>query len=173
MASGAHTAVGRHHLPDEFAALDSAETRTPETDISSSDHEGSPSRSSKSRAQVKKQRKDQHETKPSVPSLRPAKDILSRIRHDPALKESEYVIGYLDRHLPDPVEIDVSEWKGGRDIEEEDWIPQHRILYFRKKGEADGRKVWDRETRLDRLFGSGIPETTDSSPKKEGGKDKT
>ena len=64
--------------------------------------------------------------------------------------------------MPDPMEMDVSDWKGGADVTEEDWIPQHRILYFRRKGDPEWRKVWDRQKRLDRLFGSGISETTDT-----------
>ena len=39
---------------------------------------------------------------------------------------------------------------------DEEWIPQHRIMYFRKKEDDEGRRVWDRATRLDRLFGSGV-----------------
>lgn len=47
-------------------------------------------------------------------------------------------------------------WKGGGDVTDEEFIPLHRIAWFRLKGEG-GRKVWDREMRLDRLFGSGVP----------------
>ena len=58
------------------------------------------------------------------------------------------------------MEMDVSAWKGGvADITDEEWIPQHRIMYFRKKGEGEGeeeRRVWDRAARLDRLFRSGV-----------------
>ena len=55
------------------------------------------------------------------------------------------------------MELDVSAWKGGvADFTDEEWIPQHRIMYFRKKGDEEGRRVWDRVTRLDRLFGSGV-----------------
>ena len=55
------------------------------------------------------------------------------------------------------MEMDVSAWKGGvSDFTDEEWIPQHRIMYFRKKGEGEGRRVWDRAMRLDRLFGSGV-----------------
>lgn len=54
------------------------------------------------------------------------------------------------------MEMDVSAWKGGvADITDEEWIPQHRIMYFRKKGEEE-RRVWDRAARLDRLFRSGV-----------------
>ena len=96
--------------------------------------------------------RDQH----SKPLLRPANDILSRIRHDPALEESDFIVGYHDRHEPEVMEMDVSAWKGGGDFTDEEWIPQHRILYFRRKGDEPGRRIWDREKRLDRLFGSGI-----------------
>jgi len=92
--------------------------------------------------------------------LRPAKEILSRIRHDPSLNEADYIVGYLDRHAPAPMEVDVVAWKGGLDTTDEEWIPQHRILYFRKRGE-EGR-VWDREKRLDRVFGTGIHDEADS-----------
>lgn len=151
---------------DIYASIFGTETRTPDTDISSSDHDTpvSTSNLSKSRARAKKVPKSNQESSSGTPSLRPAKDILSRIRHDPTLNEGEYIIGYLDRHLPEPVEMDVSDWRGGGDVTEEEWIPQHRILYFRRKGEEEGRKVWDREKRLDRLFGSGLPESKASSP---------
>ena len=127
---------------------------------SDSDSSTSPSPSRKpttSRSRAKKARKAAHQTQDSKPSLRPAKDILSRIRHDPLLKESDFIVGYIDRHVPEMMEIDVSAWKGGvTDFTDEEWIPQHRIMYFRKKGDGERRRVWDRATRLDRLFGSGV-----------------
>ncbi|KAL9137268.1 MAG: hypothetical protein Q9175_001520 [Cornicularia normoerica] len=125
---------------------------------SSSDTSPSPSRKRTiSRSRAKKARKAAHQTQNSKPSLRPAKDILSRIRHDPSLNESDFIVGYIDRHAPEMMEIDVSAWKGGvADVTDEEWIPQHRIMYFRKKGDGEGRRVWDRATRLDRLFGSGV-----------------
>lgn len=131
---------------------------------SNSDSSTPPSRKpSLPRSRAKKARKRAHQTQQSKPSLRPANDILFRIRHDPALEESDFVVGYLDRHCPDVMEMDVSSWKGGGDVTDEEWIPQHRIVYFRKKSDESGRKVWDRATRLDRLFGGGVvveePET--------------
>ena len=57
------------------------------------------------------------------------------------------------------MEMNVSAWKGGGDVTDEEWIPQHRILYFRREGDREeGRHVWNRAERLDRIFGSGIPE---------------
>lgn len=65
--------------------------------------------------------------------------------------------------------MDASAWKGGvADVTDEEWIPQHRIMYFRKKGDEEGEKVWDRATRLDRLFGSGVAVASDEGrPKGE------
>ena len=143
-----------------------------DSEYTSSDSASSPRKPSLPKSKAKKARKAAHQTQSSKPSLRPAKDILSRIRHDPALDESEYIVGYHDRHL-DVMEMDVSSWKGGGDSTDEEWIPQHRILYFRKKGEEDDRRIWDRATRLDRLFGSGIaadlrmPDVPESNPEVE------
>lgn len=111
------------------------------------------------------QSRDQH----SKPLLRPANDIVSRIRHDPALDESDFIVGYHDRHAPEVMEMDVSAWKGGGDFTDEEWIPQHRILYFRRKGDEPGRRIWDREKRLDRLFGSGIVDGSDEQNELEPG----
>ncbi|KAF6222776.1 hypothetical protein HO133_000824 [Letharia lupina] len=129
-----------------------------DSDSPSSDSSPSPSRKpTTSRSRAKKARKAAHRNQNSKPSLRPAKDVLSRIRHDPSLHESDFVVGYIDRHAPEMMEMDVSAWKGGvADVTDEEWIPQHRIMYFRKKGDGEGRRVWDRATRLDRLFGSGV-----------------
>lgn len=130
-----------------------------DSEANDSDSSASPSRQfSLPRSRAKKVRKAAHKTQQSKPLLRPAKDILSRIRHDPALEESDFIVGYLDRHCPDVMEMAVSTWKGGGDVTDEEWIPQHRIMYFRKKSDEAGRMVWDRAARLDRLFGSGVVE---------------
>ena len=100
------------------------------------------------------------------PALRPAKDVLNRIRHDPTLNVNDFVIGYHDRHISEMQEMDVSAWKGGGDTTDEEWIPQHRIEYFRRKDE-NGRKIWHRSWRLDRLFGSGLPQVDSGSDSEE------
>ena len=106
------------------------------------------------KARAKKERKSQIQAQsaaqPGHQSLRPAKDILSRIRHDPSLDQEDFIVGYSDRHA-DTQELPVTLWKG--DVTDDEFIPQHRILYFRRVG--DGVKVWDRAERLDLLFGSG------------------
>ena len=143
----------------DMIALHSSANEKPSPDDSDSSSSALPSRKPvTSRSRAKKARKAAHQTKAPKPALRPAKDILSRIRHDPSLNESDFIVGYIDRHNPEMMEMDVSAWKGGvSDVTDEEWIPQHRITYFRKKGDEDGRRIWDRGTRLDRLFGSGVP----------------
>ncbi|PQE18670.1 DUF455 domain protein [Rutstroemia sp. NJR-2017a BVV2] len=86
-------------------------------------------------------------------SLRPAKDILSRLRHDPQYDIERYVIGYIDRHSEGLKRKNAGDW--ARDTTDEDWIPEHRIVYFAEKGAPDGVYVWDREGRVDGIFGSG------------------
>ncbi|KLJ13054.1 hypothetical protein EMPG_11981 [Blastomyces silverae] len=102
---------------------------------------------------VKKKNTHKSTTKPPVSSakLRPASDILSRLRWDPSLHGTEYIIGYEDRFLG-AKEISLDRWKSEQTDEE--FIPQHRILYFKRK--EDGRVVWDREARRDEIFGSGV-----------------
>ncbi|OJD31298.1 uncharacterized protein BKCO1_500002 [Diplodia corticola] len=81
--------------------------------------------------------------------LRPATDILHRLRWDANLHSADYVVGYVDRFLGTR-EIPLDRWKVEQTDEE--FIPQHRILYFRRR--SDGARVWDREARFDALSGS-------------------
>ena len=55
--------------------------------------------------------------------------------------------------MPEIMEMPLQSWKGG-DVTDEDFIPQHRIAWFRR--DEDGVKVWDRSERLDLIFGSGL-----------------
>lgn len=88
---------------------------------------------------------------PPVPKLRPALDVLNRMRYDPGLDDEDHIVGYRDRH--DGVqELSASLWKS--DTTDEEFIPQHRIKYFKRK--SDDVVVWDRFMRLDLIFGSGI-----------------
>jgi uncharacterized protein (UPF0248 family) len=129
---------------------------TPEIDIDPSDSSSDapkPEKRFNSRARAKRMRKTSSNPSIPTPTLRPANDILSRIRHDPTLDASDYIIGYHDR-IEGIMEMKVEDWKGG-DVTDEEFIPQHRILYFRRG--SDGVRVWDRKRRLDGVFGSGAP----------------
>jgi uncharacterized protein (UPF0248 family) len=91
----------------------------------------------------------------SSAKLRPASDVLHRLRWDPSLDPADYIIGYEDRFLG-AKETGLERWK--TEQTDEEFIPQHRILYFKKKGGEDGKGeiVWERATRIDRVFGSGV-----------------
>ena len=88
----------------------------------------------------------------STPALRPALDILNRILHDPEMDSEDYIVGYLDR-IAGIKEMPVSWWKA-EDSTAEDFIPQSRIRYFKRK--SDGVIVWEREGRVDLVFKSGL-----------------
>ena len=90
----------------------------------------------------------------SSSKLRPASDVLNRLRWDPSLDPSDYIIGYEDRFLG-AKETGLEKWK--TEQTDEEFIPQHRILYFKKKSEDGGAEiVWERATRIDKVFGSGL-----------------
>ena len=76
---------------------------------------------------------------PSV-KLRPAKDILKRLKHDPAYDQEDYVVGYIDRKSG-ILEKSVSTWES---FQQEDII-----AYFRQVSED--RIIWDRAKKIDRL----------------------
>ena len=82
--------------------------------------------------------------------LRPATDILNRLRWDPNLDSSDYIVGYEDRFLGTR-EMALDRWK--TEQTDDEFIPQHRIVHFKRK--SDGVVVWERETRRDEIFGSG------------------
>ncbi|KAJ2898287.1 uncharacterized protein MKZ38_004012 [Zalerion maritima] len=87
--------------------------------------------------------------------FRTSADVINRLRWDPGLDSSDYLVGYEDRFLG-IMERSLDLWKGEQTDEE--FIPQHRIVYFKRKGkDANGEAeiVWDRRTRKDVIFGSG------------------
>ena len=90
---------------------------------------------------------------PSQPraKLRPAADVLHRLRWDPALDAAAFTVGYEDRFVG-VREMPLSAWKS--DTTHDEFIPLHRVVWFQRR--ADGVKVWDRERRVDELFGSGV-----------------
>jgi poly(A) polymerase Pap1/uncharacterized protein (UPF0248 family)/2'-5' RNA ligase len=109
-----------------------------------------------SHEQRKKARKPTTVETVIVPKLEPGKkfrtaaDVMNRLRWDPELDSGDFVVGYLDRFLG-AQEKSLDAWKGEQTDEE--FIPQHRILYFKRR--SDGVVVWERRTRKDEIFGSG------------------
>ncbi|KAK7393940.1 hypothetical protein QQX98_013275 [Neonectria punicea] len=83
--------------------------------------------------------------------FRTAADVLNRLRWDSNLDSNDYVVGYEDR-FTGAQEKAVELWKSEQTDEE--FIPQHRILYFKRK--SSGAVMWERRSRIDDIFGSGI-----------------
>ncbi|KAL1893187.1 hypothetical protein Sste5346_006619 [Sporothrix stenoceras] len=88
--------------------------------------------------------------RPGGGKFRTAQDVIKRLRWDPHLDRSDFIVGYEDRFLG-ARERPLESWKSEQTDEE--FIPQHRILYFKRR--SDGVVVWDRRTRKDDVFGSG------------------
>ena len=82
-------------------------------------------------------------------SLRTAREVLERLRWDPAYDICKFVIGYKDRH-EGLMEIPAEKWMKRSKSEEKDWIPESRIQYF--KTEENETRVWDRATKTDSIF---------------------
>lgn len=82
--------------------------------------------------------------------FRTAADVLNRLRWDPSLDSGDYIVGYEDRFVG-ARERGLEAWRSEQTDEE--FIPQHRILHFKRK--SDGVILWERRTRTDLLFGSG------------------
>ncbi|KIW70265.1 hypothetical protein PV04_02549 [Phialophora macrospora] len=88
-----------------------------------------------------------------LPKMRTAQDVLSRLQWDKGLEISKYLVGYLER-FEGIKEMPARSWIS--ESTDEEWIPQHRIKYFKKICEGgDHEIVWDRETRVDKIFGTG------------------
>ncbi|KAI9887660.1 MAG: hypothetical protein M1823_000524 [Watsoniomyces obsoletus] len=76
---------------------------------------------------------------------------MHRLRWDPSFTDQAFIVGYEDR-FQGVLEVPMTQWRGEQTDEE--FIPQHRILFFKRM--IDGVKVWDKKEKLDLVFGSGI-----------------
>jgi uncharacterized protein (UPF0248 family) len=88
---------------------------------------------------------------PGMGKFRSATDVMNRLRWDQGMDETNYMVGFEDR-FTGAQEKALVQWK--TEQTDEEFIPQHRILYFKRK--SDGVVVWERKTRVDRIFGSGV-----------------
>ncbi|TDL29620.1 hypothetical protein BD410DRAFT_32147 [Rickenella mellea] len=83
--------------------------------------------------------------------LRTSEDVYNRLLWDPHLNQDDYVIGYDDR-FQGVKQMPLQNWK--RDVDDEAFIPMHRIVHFMRK--SDGKVLWDRQSKTDYVFGSGV-----------------
>jgi uncharacterized protein (UPF0248 family) len=119
-------------------------------------HQEIKSTSRSSRQAPEKDNEPEADTPPppqdKLPPLRPASDVLSRLRHDPVLSAhlDEYVIGYLER-FDGMCEIRVVDWV--KESTDEEFIPQHRIRYVIRRRQGDDELVWGRDARVDKIWG--------------------
>lgn len=86
------------------------------------------------------------------PPMKTAADVIKRIQWDKSIDKNDFIVGYMDR-IVGLVEkaFTAFTWE---DLASVDLfslaIPQHRIQYFKYKTV----KVWDKNDRLDNVFGS-------------------
>ncbi|KAF9062161.1 hypothetical protein BDP27DRAFT_1337000 [Rhodocollybia butyracea] len=89
---------------------------------------------------------------PAPGKLRTSADVMNRLLWDPVLGKDDYAVGYEDRFLGIRESM-LRDWVM-KEVEHESFIPQHRIVYFKRV--ADGEVLWDRRKKIDLVFGSGL-----------------
>lgn len=86
------------------------------------------------------------------PSMKTATDVISRLLWDCSLPQEKFTVGYLDR-FDGIVEKPFTslDWSDPAIVDNHTLaLPKHRIQYFKYRN----RKVWDKATRKDIVFGS-------------------
>ena len=87
--------------------------------------------------------------------MKTASEVVKRVEWDEQLPRGNFLVGYVDRFLG-VVEKPFSSFDWNADLCDVEHnsnpsaIPEHRIQYFKYKDE----KVWDKNERLDLIFGS-------------------
>jgi len=100
---------------------------------------------------LKKKSKDRVTPRLLAAKLRTSSDVFNRLMWDPSVSSVDYMIGYEDR-FKGVKEMPLCSWK--REVEDEAFIPFHRVVHFRRK--SDNVFVWDRKSKTDLVFGSGV-----------------
>ena len=108
--------------------------------------------SSPPHSQAEKENKQLEPETSKLVSMKTAGDVVKRIQWDELINKNEILVGYLDRFLGiKETKFNSFDWG---DIVLADFgalaIPEHRINYFKYKNEV----IWDKNTRLDNVFGS-------------------
>ncbi|KAH9222870.1 hypothetical protein DL95DRAFT_380634 [Leptodontidium sp. 2 PMI_412] len=104
----------------------------------------------------KKKQKVEHSSNGPSTSLRTASDVLSRLKYDPDTFDiDDFRIGYEDRVEGRIKEKPAANWE--LDTQHDDFIPEHRIEYFKKCPQNGGSPeiMWDKGKRIDKIFNSG------------------
>lgn len=86
------------------------------------------------------------------PAMKTARDVISRLLWDDSLPQEKFTVGYIDRFdgiVEKP--FTALDWNDPAVVDNYSLaLPKHRIQYFKYKN----RKVWDKTTRKDIVFGS-------------------
>ncbi|KAK3369038.1 hypothetical protein B0T24DRAFT_350401 [Lasiosphaeria ovina] len=114
-------------------------------------HEEAKRRRSKKRAAKNNKKAEEAVKLDTGRKFRTAADVMNRLRWDGGFAEGDFLVGYEDRFVG-ACERPLDAWK--TEQTDEEFIPQHRILYFKRR--SNGAVVWERRTRLDEIFGSGV-----------------
>uniref|UniRef100_A0A3P8YGS2 C3H1-type domain-containing protein n=1 Tax=Esox lucius TaxID=8010 RepID=A0A3P8YGS2_ESOLU len=117
------------------------------------ENEGRPKKKEK-KENIKKSKDIKGKGSSKKPRMRTADDVISRVLWDHSVEAADVVVGYVDRFLG-VLERPFTEFNWDSDpcncdFSSELALPRHRIQYFIHKG----RRIWDRHTRTDRVFGS-------------------
>ena len=84
--------------------------------------------------------------------MKTAADVIKRLQWDPDVDKEEFIVGYMDRLVGlQERPFTAFTWEDLAAVDQFALaIPQHRIQYFKYKNV----KVWDKNERLDNVFGS-------------------
>ncbi|KAL1259368.1 hypothetical protein QQF64_009945 [Cirrhinus molitorella] len=153
-----HFLLGRCHFGDRcrlsHSVLDVPQTTHSEEDDTASTEKQSKTRNRKKTNAEKQHIRNEKEGCKKKPRMRTADDVISRIIWDSTVDPADFIVGHLDRFLG-VLERPFSDFSWDTqvcdcDFSEELALPRHRIQYFSYKGQ----RVWDRDSRTDRVFGS-------------------
>lgn len=154
-----HFLLGRCHFGDRcrlsHSVLDVPQTTHSEKDDTAITEKQSKSRKNGKKCHAEKQHiTTEKEGSKKKPRMRTADEVISRIIWDSSVDPDDFIVGHLDRFLG-VLERPFSDFSWDTqvcdcDFSEELALPRHRIQYFSYKGQ----RVWDRDSRTDRVFGS-------------------
>ncbi|ORZ34019.1 2'-5' RNA ligase superfamily-domain-containing protein [Catenaria anguillulae PL171] len=144
---------GGHDEGSIDSPVSAAPTSPPEVDSPPASPTRSATSSTAKQRKSKSKSTRQSASQPaSKGKLRPSQDVMHRLLWDPETYDAaDFVVGYVDRFLGIK-ERPLLAFRSD-DEADPDWVPLHRIVHFRRV--SDGVKVWDREKKVDLVFGSG------------------